>query len=93
MNLVLRKHSHLNMSHYQNSLYKELMTLLKKNRTPAEEEVWPQEEYVWNRIDPESLNSDRNANFVWKSGDIFVQHNKVLLNEENDANYTWNFAV
>jgi len=93
MNLVFREGHTLNISHYQNSVHKELMSLLLRTRKKADEEVWPCEEYVWNRIEESSLKPPNRASFFYQPKDIFVPHNKILLNEETASSWAWNFAV
>lgn len=72
---------------------KELLGLLQRRRTPAEEEVWPQEEYVWNRIDESELIPPPRNVFKYESHDIFAPHLKVRLREDGMGNWTWSFAV
>ncbi len=97
MNLILRDPrkrggSSINLSHYQMSVRDELLQLLQRRRKSGETEVWPQEEYVWNRIDENCLVPTRNG-FIYEPKDIFSPHYKVRLNNESSSGWSWSFAV
>lgn len=81
------------MSHYQMSVREELLKLLQRRRKAGEEEIWPQEEYMWSRIAESSLVPPSRNCFVYEPKDIFAPHYKVRLNDDNAENWSWGFAV
>ncbi len=99
MNLILRKDpskrggSSINLSHYQMSVRDELLKLLQRRRKSGEEEIWPQEEYVWNRIKENSLVPPTRNCFIYEPKDIFAPHFKVKLNDDSTSSWNWTFAV
>lgn len=100
MNLILRKEpkkrgggNFVNLSHYQMSVRDELLKLLQRRRKCGEDEVWPQEEYVWNRVDANSLIPPTRNTFIYEPKDIFAPHHKVRLNDDNVGSWSWGYAV
>jgi hypothetical protein len=99
MNLILRKDTKkkgggsLNLAHYQMEVRDELLKMLQRPRKAGEEEVWPQEEYVWNRIEPMNLRPPPRNLFDYQPKDIFAPHYKVRLNDEGNSAWSWGFAV
>lgn len=81
MNLILRKEPKnrggLNLAHYQMEVRAELLQMLQRRRRNGEEEVWPQEEYVWNRLDESTLVPPPRNYFEYRPKDIFAPHYKV----------------
>ncbi|XP_035715225.1 ATP-dependent RNA helicase TDRD9 isoform X2 [Folsomia candida] len=84
MNLIMRKDHKkqgggtVNLSHYQMSVREELLKLLQRRRKAGEEEIWPQEEYMWSRIAESSLVPPSRNCFVYEPKDIFAPHYKIL---------------
>jgi hypothetical protein len=93
MNLILRQDGgKVNISHSHNAVQKEIIALLKKDRKRTEEEIYAQEEYVWNKQDPDDLLKPSNT-IIYKHLDIFVPHYNVRLNKDNNDGLSWDWSV
>lgn len=81
MNLILGSgHSgSVNMAACHKQLGCDLITLLRKDRRRIDDEIWPQEEYVWNRIPQDNLNPNITDGLTFTPQDIFQPHYKVLI--------------
>ena len=63
--------------------------LLQKKRNRMEEEIWPQESYVWNRISQEFIKPD--VSFPPEPTDVFLPHSTIVLHKDNLGGMDWQF--
>jgi len=81
MNLILRQNGSVNSALFHKQVVELLFKLLKTPRNNMPEEIYPQEEYIWNRIDPEMLILPSSNVFDYRPGDIFQPHRRIKLNQ------------
>lgn len=89
MNNILRNSRAVNKSEFHKRLRHEMIKLLSKSRKKIDEEVWPQEEYVWNRVAPDFLHVEFGYGMVFSNDDIFQPHRKVKLNRVVEEEISW----
>ncbi|ODN04338.1 putative ATP-dependent RNA helicase TDRD9 [Orchesella cincta] len=92
LNLILGSTGTVNIAACHKQLGLDLVKLMQKQRNKIDEEIWPQEEYVWNRIDPAYLNNKITHSMTFKPQDIFQPHSKVFLNKVVTEEIKWNLG-
>ncbi|CAL8111255.1 unnamed protein product [Orchesella dallaii] len=90
LNLILGNPETINRAACHKQLGLDVVRLMNKSRNRIDEEIWPQEEYIWKEISPEFLIID--THMVFSHNAIFHQHHKIRLNARENEEIVWNMG-